>query len=244
MKEGISVVIPAYMEAENLKVSLPPIKKVLAESGIEHEIIVVDSVQKLDATQEVCKENGVICVSREGDSDLYGDAVKTGIKKASLSYMIFMDADGSQKPEYIPVFYERMKQGDVDMIIGSRYVKGGTGHEQLSLILMSYVLNITYRIVLGIKIKDTSHGFRLYKTEQLKAVPLRGDDFDIVEEMLVKLMLTKKDYKMVELPIIFTDRTIGKSKKKLFKYIISYIRTLFWLKKIQLEAKKQKKREE
>lgn len=209
----------------------------LAESAIEHEIIVVDSAQKLDATQEVCAENGVICISREG-GNLYGDAVKTGIKKASYEYTMTMDADACYAPPYIPVFYERIKRDNADLVIGSRYVKGGTGHTKISLTWMSYLLNVVFRTVLGIKIKDISHDLRLYKSEQLKTLSLKCGDFDIIEEILVKLMIAKKDYKVVEEPVSFVERRFGKSKRRLFKFIISYLKTLFYLKRIQNEAKR------
>ena len=232
MKDGISVVLPAYKEAENLKKLLPELKKVLGANGIQHEIVVVDTVELLDETQEVCAENEVMSVKRKG-GNLYGDAVRTGIKAASLVYTLFMDADGSHNPSDIPVFYERMKQGDCDLVIGSRYVKGGNSDNNFILKAMSHALNCTYRIVFDIKAKDVSNSFRLYKSEQLKAVLLDCANFDIVEEILIKLKSAKKGFRIAEIPVYFNKRQAGKSKRSLLKFIASYLKTMRRLKRLK-----------
>lgn len=94
----ISVLLPAYNEGENLKNLIPQIKQELEEENINYEIIIVDSMNKTDDTEEIAKENNVKYYHRE-NGDNYGDAIRTGILKAQNEYLLVMDADGSHSPK-------------------------------------------------------------------------------------------------------------------------------------------------
>lgn len=118
----ISVVLPAYLEAENLKNILPSIHEALKK--LEHEIIVVDTMESMDDTQEICDRNQARYVARR-NGNLYGDAIRTGFEEAEGKYIVVMDADGSHDPNEIVNFYTAMKTEKYDLIIGSRYCKGG-----------------------------------------------------------------------------------------------------------------------
>ena len=235
MKNGISVIIPAYQEAENLKTLIPVLKEKLSVIGVPYEILCVDTIEPMDDTETVCADYGAVCVRRTGGNN-YGDAIRTGFNKVQFEYCVVMDGDGSHDPKYIKDFYSEMNNVQHDLIIGSRYTKGGDTENPFVLKAMSYILNVTYRVFFGIKVKDVSDSYRMYKTEQVKELELECDNFDIVEEILIKLALTKKNYDIKEIPIFFEERKKGVSKRKLGKFILSYIGTIRKLKKIQKKA--------
>jgi len=143
---SISVVLPAYKEADNLKKLLPKIKQTLEDCCGNWEILVVDAENPTgDGTKEVCESCGATYVSRQG-GNLYGDAIRTGFKMAQYEYVSVLDADGSHHPEDIKRMLATMEQGS-DLVIGSRYMKGGYTDNPFILRFMSYILNVTYRIM-------------------------------------------------------------------------------------------------
>lgn len=230
----ISVVLPAYQEAENLKNILPNIHTVLAE--VEHEILVIDTMTPMDDTPAVCREHNTRYIPRTG-GNLYGDAIRTGFASASGTYTVIMDADGSHDPKEILNFLRAMDQGETDLVIGSRYCKGGYTDNNFILRFMSWVLNVTYRVLFGLKVKDVSDSFRMYKTAQIQQLKLECDNFDIVEEILIKLSYTFQPYVIRELPISFNKRAAGESKRDLVKFIISYLTTIRKLLRIKHAVK-------
>lgn len=219
----ISVVLPAYQEAENLKNILPNIHAVLKD--VEHEILVIDTMTPMDDTETVCRENNAHYVPRTG-GNFYGDAIRTGFAAAAGQYTVIMDADGSHDPREILNFLAVMEQGKTDLVIGSRYCKGGYTDNNFILRFMSWALNVTYRVFFGLKVKDVSDSFRMYKTHQIQQLQLECDNFDIVEEILIKLSYSFDPYTIRELPISFNKRAAGESKRDLVKFIISYITTI------------------
>ena len=225
----ISVILPAYLEAENLKMILPEIHDVLSDH--EHEILVLDTMEPMDETEFVCQENHAVYVPRVG-GNYYGDAIRTGFQKAAGKYFVVMDADGSHNPKDILSFYETMEGGQYDLVIGSRYCKGGHTENPAVLRMMSWALNVAYRIVFDLKVKDISNSYRMYRGEQVQALELECNNFDIVEEILIKLALTK-GYRIKESPVSFNKRKAGESKRDLWKFILSYFKTMERLQKIK-----------
>ena len=228
---AVSTVLLAYKEAENLKVLLPRIKKQLDSIGEDYEIIVVDTEEKLDDTEEVCRKFGAEYVNQRYPR--FGGAFRTGIECAKYDKFLILDSDGSHNPKYIPAIYKAMKP-DVDLVIGSRYTKGGKTNDSRISVIMSRCLNFVFRIALGIKAKDISTDYRLYRTEQLKKVKLESENYDILEEVLLKLRLSNGKLSIAEVPITFKKRLFGESKRNLIPFMISYLKTLFRLTGIRL----------
>ena len=222
----LSIVIPAYLEEENLRLLLPRLNQVLTGLNCEFEILVIDTMEPLDKTQNACVKNNVQYIPRENGNS-YGDAVKTGIARALGKYIVFMDADGSHTPEFLPNLYEH-REG-FDIVIASRYVKGGYTENPLPLIYMSKILNIFYAVVLNLKCHDVSNSFKLYRGELLKDLNLRCDNFDIVEEILIKIKRKKKDLSFKEVPFTFKKRMFGQTKRNLGLFIVTYLFTLLRL---------------
>jgi len=234
---GISVVLLAYKEAENLKVLLPKIKEQVGSLGEEYEILVVDTMKPLDDTPEVCKEQGARYVNQTTPG--FAGAFKTAITEAKMNKFLIMDSDGSHQPKYIPDIYHKFLEG-YDVVIGSRYTEGGESNDAASSQVMSHMLNFAYRVVMGIWAKDLSTDFRMYHTKQLKRVlpKLQCENYDVLEEVLLLLKLNKKNHKLKvgEIPISFSKRLYGESKRQLLKFIISYLKTIFRLLGIRISA--------
>lgn len=226
---GISVVLLAYKEEENLKVLLPQIIDNVKKTNEEFEILVIDTAEPLDNTKGVCEEYGARYINQEEPA--FAGAFKTGIKYATMDKFLILDSDGSHNPKYIPDIYEKFVKEDCDVVIGSRYVEGGKTNDAKSSIVMSHILNGMFRLFLGIKAKDISTDYRMYRTEQLKKVNLTCHNYDVLQEVLLLLRLNQPDKKLKigEIPIEFDKRIYGESKRRLIPFIMSYIRTLFKL---------------
>lgn len=230
----ITVVLPSYREEENLRLLLPRIHEAMQEatkplSG-DYEILVVDTVKPLDSTEKACAQFGARFV-RRSPSNEYGDAVRTAIAEARGEWIVFMDADGSHGPEWLPKLIAESAGGGgtADIVIASRYVEGGDTENPLALILMSRVLNITYSIVLGLKVKDVSNSFKVYRMALLKPLRLKCHEFDIIEEILFRVTRANRGVRIREIPFTFKARMFGQTKRNLLWFIISYVFTMLKL---------------
>jgi dolichol-phosphate mannosyltransferase len=233
----LSIVLPAYEEADSLNQVLPVLQEVAATLIPTFEIIVVDTMQPRDNTPDVCSRLGVTYVPRRG-GDLYGDAVRTGFQTARGQYVVMMDGDGSHNPRALPSLWEH--RAAYDLVIASRYVRGGQTENPAVLILMSQMVNIVFRIVLGLKCYDVSNSFRLYRGDDVRSLRLECNHFDIVEEILVKLVALRPDFRIKEVPFTFEKRKAGKTKRQLLTFILGYVGTLVRLLRLQAKAKRSK----
>ena len=143
MSCDLTVVLPSYLEEENLRLLLPRIKEHCQHLTSNFEILIIDTMTPMDGTAEVCKEVGVTYLNRRG-GNTYGDAVRTGISNSKGSKVIFMDADGSHPPSVLDELYQHKDQAQI--VIASRYVKGGYTENTRVLVLMSLIVNMGYRI--------------------------------------------------------------------------------------------------
>jgi dolichol-phosphate mannosyltransferase len=222
----LSVIIPAYYEEDNLRIILPRLKYSLDGLKEEYEVLVIGPLHTFDSSENICNTVGMNYLKREcGDS--YGDAVRTGIKFAKGEYIIFMDADGSHTPEFITNLYKYRKEYDV--VIASRYVKGGGSENSRILKFMSFIVNLAYSGFLNLSCKDVSNGFKLYKKTHLESLNLVSKNFDIIEEILYKLKRSIKSLKILEIPYFFKGRLSGRSKRNLIIFTFSYLFTLIRL---------------
>ena len=230
MKHGISVVLLAYKEADNLRKLLPRIHQYISETGEEYEVLVIDTAEPLDDTEAVCAENNARYINQRYQG--FGGAMRTGIEEATMDRFISIDSDGAHDPSYIPRMVSEFSGGDYDVVIGSRYVRGGGTNDPYINVMMSKLLNGTYGLFFGLKAHDLSTNFRMYNTEDLKPLELTSINYDVLQEILIKLDRARgHGLKIGEFPIILQKRISGKSKRRLFEFMISYIKTLIRLKK-------------
>lgn len=211
------IIIPTYNEIENVE---KLIRKIFLLHGNYHILIVDDSSP--DGTAAVVKRlmeefpESLFIMERKEKNGL-GTAYIEGFKwalKRNYKYIFEMDADFSHNPKDVPRLYNACAEDGADLAIGSRYSRGiSVVNWPIGRVLMSYYASAYVRIVLGIKIKDTTAGFKCYKREVLERmnldnVRMRGYGFQI--EM--KYTTIKLGFKVVEIPVIFIDRTEGTSK--------------------------------
>jgi dolichol-phosphate mannosyltransferase len=220
----ISAVMPAYLEAENLRLLLPKLNTALSKIVSNgYEVIVVDTTEALDNTLLICEQNGARCIRRR-PTNSYGDAVRSGIEDANGEWILFLDADGSHPPEFVGSLWKQ--RAEADIVIASRYVHGGRTENGFLLTFMSRILNLTYALVLNLRCKDVSNSFRLYRAKILKGTSLQCSNFDIVEEVLLRIMRRDPNTRICEVPFCFRRRLLGKSKRSLFLFILTYIATM------------------
>ena len=229
----LTIMLPAYNEAATLRELLPTINAAAAALTPSYEILILDTQTAMDDTEEVCAQNGVRHVRRSGGNQ-YGDAIRTGIAEARGKFLLCMDADGSHSASYFASMWAQRENNDI--VIGSRYVAGGHTENPAILIWMSYAVNLTFRIVFNIHAKDVTNSFRLYRTAILKLMRLQSNDFDILEEILIKAVTHRPPARVAEVPVTFGRRKAGESKRKLVQFAFGYLTTLRKLRKFQKAA--------
>jgi len=209
------IVVPTYNEKENIE---KIIDAVLAQ-GEGIEVLIVDD-NSPDGTGEIvdrlaAAEPRVHVIHRAGKLGL-GSAYIAGFKWALANtdarFIFEMDADFSHDPGAIPEFLEAAK--DRDLVIGSRYLHGITViNWPLSRLILSYGANVYTRVITGLPLKDSTGGFKCFRRETLEKLPLdtiRSDGYSFQIEM--NFFAWKKGFRIIEIPIIFTDRRVGISK--------------------------------
>ena len=211
------VIIPTYNEKENIE---KMIKKVFSLT-LSFDLLIIDD-NSPDGTADIVKSfqkkypDGLHLIERQGKLGL-GTAYITGFKWAlerSYDYICEMDADFSHNPDDLIKLYDACENENADLAIGSRYISGvNVVNWPMGRILMSYFASIYVRIITRMKIRDTTAGFKCYKckvleTINLDKIKLKGYAFQI--EM--KFTTWKFGFKIIEVPIIFTERQEGVSK--------------------------------
>ncbi|MCM8776630.1 MAG: polyprenol monophosphomannose synthase, partial [Candidatus Omnitrophica bacterium] len=162
-----------------------------------------------------CENNARIHLLEREKKQGIGPAYIAGFKWAlarDYEAVIEMDADLSHRPRYLPTFLEEIQKYDV--VAGSRWIKGGgIANWSLSRVLLSRLANLYSRWVLGVPIYDLTGGFTCYRRRVLEEIDLdaiRSDGYSFQIEM--KYRVLKKNFRLHEIPIWFTDRKAGASK--------------------------------
>ncbi len=209
------VIVPTYNEADNIN----PLLTQLLDLPVDLGVIVVDD-NSPDGTGDLADKwvekfpDRVHVVHREGKLGL-GTAYIAGFYKGfelNAQRLMTMDADFSHNPRYIPAMIELSNEKHV--VIGSRYVPGG-GAENCTWkrVMMSKIANMVARTALGLKAKDATAGFRLYRAEVLQSIPLDeifSSGYSFLVEML--FMCQRRGWQIGEVPIVFEDRRMGTTK--------------------------------
>ena len=216
----VSIVIPTYNEKENIQILLKKINREFKENKIKGEIIVVDDCSP-DGTGKLVenlrkKQKNIKIIHRKGKLGL-SSAVFEGFKISKGNVLGVIDADLSHPAEKIPEMFEIIKNKKADFVIGSRYIKGGKIEGWgLKRMAMSKVATLLARPFT--KVKDPMTGFFLIRKECVEKKEFNSKGFKILLELILKA-----DYeKIKEVPIIFVNRTEGKSKaesKEIFHYL-------------------------
>lgn len=216
MKHAV-VIIPTYNEIENIEAI---VKAVFLESNDINILIVDDNspdltAQKVKALQ-IEFPNRLFLQVRKEKSGL-GTAYIHGFKwclNKTYKYIFEMDADFSHNPKDLIKLYNACHVNGAHLSIGSRYVTGvNVVNWPMNRVLMSYLASKYVRLITGMKIHDTTAGFVCYKRETLEALDLNKIKFiGYAFQIEMKFKTYIKKLKLVEVPVIFTDRTKGESK--------------------------------
>jgi len=219
----VSIVVPTYREADNLPLLVPRVTAAL--EPWPHEIIIVDddSDDGTDQAVATLREQGhaIRLIVRTDERGL-SSAVLRGFSEAKGSVLVCMDADLSHPPEALPRMIEKLARDDVEFVIGSRYVEGGTTDEEWSWTrkLNSKVATLMARPFC--RVSDPLAGyFALPRAVFERSESLNPVGYKIGLELIVKCGCTR----IAELPINFSDRRFGQSKLGLREQI-NYLRHL------------------
>ncbi len=216
MQETV-VIIPTYNEIENIEAI---IRAVFSESDTIHILVVDDNSPDLTAlkVKELQNDfpNRLFLEVRQEKSGL-GTAYIHGFKwslEKKYNYIFEMDADFSHNPKDLIKLYNACHIDGADMAIGSRYKTGvNVVNWPMARVLMSYGASRYVRLITGMKIHDTTAGFVCYKRKVLESIDLNAVKFiGYAFQIEMKFKAYLKRFKIVEVPVIFTDRTRGESK--------------------------------
>jgi len=211
------VIIPTYNEAENIGHILDAILRL----PLSFDVLVVDD-NSPDGTATLIEEKKQLykdCIhllSRSNKSGL-GTAYIAGFKWAlarSYTHIFEMDADFSHNPKDLVRLFNACEENDAQVSIGSRYVTGvNVVNWPMKRILLSYTASKYVKFITGMPIHDTTAGFVCYKREVLSGINLDKIQFiGYAFQIEMKFKAYLKKFKIVEVPVIFTDRERGKSK--------------------------------
>jgi dolichol-phosphate mannosyltransferase len=213
------IIVPTYNELDNITKLIPR----LLGSTVRPDLLVVDdgspdgtarAVRDLAAALPAGDAGRLSLLEREGKLGL-GSAYIAGFRYAmekGYDFVFEMDADFSHPPQALPRFMEAIE--DHDLVIGSRYVRGGR-IEGWGLLryCISYGGNLLSRLLLHCGVKDLTAGFRCYRVEALRSIDLEGiisEGYFFQVEMTYTFYLA--GFRITEIPITFTDRRVGQSK--------------------------------
>ncbi len=233
------VIIPTYNESENIR----DIINVVMSLETPFDLLVIDDGSP-DGTGALVKEaqnqfSDRLHLLERGKKMGLGTAYIAGFDYAlrnGYDYIFEMDADFSHNPKDLIALYRACADGPYDMAIGSRYIKGvNVVNWPMGRVLMSYFASWYVRLITGIPIMDTTAGFKCYHRRVLEAIEPKKINFvGYAFQIEMKFNAWKRGFKIVEVPIIFTDRTKGLSKmssgifkEAVFGVIELKIRSLF-----------------
>jgi dolichol-phosphate mannosyltransferase len=212
------VIIPTYNEKENIEAIITAVIKL----PLDFHVLIIDDGSP-DGTANIVKDlmankyTGKLHIIERAGKQGLGTAYITGFKWAiehKYDYIFEMDADFSHNPEDLLKLYNACSAEGADVAIGSRYVSGvNVVNWPMGRVLMSYFASKYVRFILGVKIHDTTAGFKCYRRQVLETIELdkirfKGYAFQI--EM--KYTAYKCGFKIQEVPIIFINRVLGTSK--------------------------------
>lgn len=223
------IVVPTYNEKTNIENLIPD----LFSLGIENMTVLVVDDNSPDGTATVVRElqnkypnlELIVREKKDGLGGAYIHGFQIAIEKGATA-VVQMDADYSHDPKDIPKLLEKLNEAD--LVIGSRYAHGiSVINWPLRRLLLSIAGNVYAQVITGIPIKDATGGFKAWRAETLKGIDLtsvQADGYGF--QIVLNYRAWKQGKKIVEVPIIFTERREGQSKMS--KKIVFEALLLVW----------------
>lgn len=226
----VSIIIPTFNEEKNIVELLDRIHAVLPPAGIPYECIVVDDGSS-DATRALVRsraEGGrpVQLIARDTERGL-ASAMIAGYRAARGPYLAAMDADLAHDPAYLPEMIRFLDDGRADMVIGSRYLPGSRFEGKPFMNKLASIVGQTLiQIILGVTVRDTSNNFRVFRRQVWEAIKhaLHPDGNIMLTEIVYQA--GKRGFRIVEIPIVYTERRHGKSKLSIAKETMRFFKNI------------------
>ncbi|MBA3557544.1 MAG: polyprenol monophosphomannose synthase [Gemmatimonadaceae bacterium] len=233
MAERALVIVPTYNERDNV---VRLVEQVLAQDERIDMLIVDDGSP--DGTgaiaDEVAEQNSRVHVLHRPQKMGLGTAYLTGFKWAlerQYEFILEMDADFSHDPAHLPQFFDAAT--NADLVLGSRYREGKVTvvNWPMTRLFLSYMANIYARAVTGLPLYDGTGGFKCFRRKVLEAIDLnavKSNGYAFQIEMSFRAW--HKGFRLVEIPIVFVDRTEGQSKmsNKIIREAVWMVWRLRW----------------
>jgi glycosyltransferase involved in cell wall biosynthesis len=203
----VSIIIPVYNEELTVGNVIERVKTIMQQTGLKYEVIVVDDYSA-DKSFMVAKKYGVR-VYRLKMHLGKGYGLRAGFAKAEGDVIVTIDSDGSHRPEELPRVLTPILQNQADLVIGSRYLKQKDVAARKLNAFGVQIFNFLIQMLTGVAVTDSQSGYRAMKRAVLKNQQLKSGGYEIESEMLVKT--AKEDFRVMEVPISFEQRTYGRS---------------------------------
>jgi len=232
---NVSIIIPTYNEKENIVILTNKLIEIFKNSGHGLKIIVVDD-NSPDGTSSVVKkldlfEQTIFLITRQEKLGL-GSAYQAGYdwcKNNNSECIIQMDSDLSHPPEITINLVDSIGEG-YDVAIASRYVdNGGVSSWPIHRKIISFIANMLVRVFLGSKLHDNTTGYRAFNSDTIELLikyDVKSNGFSYLIESIY--LFHKKKLKIKEIPFIFQERSIGKTKLSSFE-ILRFLLSIFHL---------------
>lgn len=229
MQKELAIVVPAFNEAQAIGATIAALKAMLARTGIDGEIVVVDDGSK-DGTGDAAEAAGVRVIRQEENSG-YGYALKTGIAATQSKFVAIIDADGTYPVDKIPEMLDLCR--NADMVVGDR----GADMKNVPLIRRppKWVLNTLANVLARRKIPDLNSGLRVFKRDSLERfVQLLPDGFSFTTTITLSMICS--NLRIVYTPIAYSKR-VGQSSMKptaFFTFILLVLRIIVFFQPLRV----------
>ena len=232
-KKLISVIIPVFNERPFIRECVLKVTQATEKAGLNKEIIIVDdastdgTIEELEHLQKHHKE---IRVFRQPENMGKGAALQRGIKEATGEFILFQDADLEYNPDDIQPLLKPLLEGQADVVFGSRFTisparKILNFHHQAG----NQFLTLLSNLATGLNLTDMETGYKAFRADILKTLPLRSKRFGIEPEITAKI--AKRHCTIYEVPVSYNGRSYGEGKKITWRDGLAAIYTIvkYWL---------------
>jgi len=223
---SLSVVISALNEEKSVEKVLTSVLDIL-DKNMDCELIFLDN-HSTDKTGEIAdkiaKKNKILKVihRRNRKNKDLGSSLREGLSQVKKDYFLIMDCDSSHDPKEILNLLKHKDEAEI--IIGSRYIKGGGASMNLKRTIISKSYNLFTRILTGVNVKDITTGFKLYNSKILNKVELTNNGFGLHVE--ISLKSAQKGFTFKEIPIYYS-KSASESTLNYKRQFKSYVKPVF-----------------
>ena len=226
----IASLVAAYNERENIEALARRLAATLGSlKGCEYELVFV--VEGTDGTRQILEslsaELPAIRILYQEKPAGLGNAFRRGFAAVDTStdLVVTMDADLNHQPEEIPRLLDALRARQADILVGSRFIPGArVDGTPLWKLFLSGTLNVIMRVAFGLRVKDKTSGFRIYRADALRSIDWVNENFAALPEVLIRA--SRAGLRVEEAPIHFIYRREGTSKMHFWTTVTSYLTLL------------------